>query len=264
MLTPTESTIIQGDARARLADLPADFFSMCVTSPPYWSLGSHVVDDEIGAENDLVDYISDLVRVFQQVKRVLAADGTFWLILGDTYISGTGPGRAPGTSHKPHTPRGLKPTDLVGTAWRAAFALQADGWYLRSEIIWEKPNAGRERVNDRPSRCHDHLFLLAKSEKYRFDHEAIEETSLGGRISSPSVWSVDTQAVPGIDYATFPVALIEPCILAGSRPGDFVLDPFFGSGTVGVAARKLGRRYVGIEIEARYVELAQARIASNP
>jgi site-specific DNA-methyltransferase (cytosine-N4-specific) len=156
----------------------------------------------------------------------------------------------------------LKPKDLIGVPWRVAFALQAAGWYLRSEIIWEKPNANPESVRDRPVRCHEHIFLLTKNEKYFYDRDAIKEPANGtGKTRyKRTVWSVNTEALKEAHFATFPTALIEPCILAGSKPGDYILDPFFGSGTVGLVSKTLGRKYVGVEISEDYVKLAKRRI----
>ncbi len=245
MLQITNSAIIEGDARTVLADLPPDFFQMCVTSPPYWGLRDYGVDDQIGAEVKLEDYITSLVDVFEEVKRVLRPDGTFWLNIGDTYTSGNRGWRAPdkklpqrAMTYRPPTPDGLKPKDLIGVPWRVAFALQTAGWYLRSEIIWEKPNVNPESVRDRPVRSHEHIFLLTKNEKYYYDREATKEKANGGTRYKRSVWSINTEPFREAHFATFPPALIEPCVLAGSRERDYVLDPFFGSGTVGLVAQR--------------------------
>jgi site-specific DNA-methyltransferase (adenine-specific) len=161
---------------------------------------------------------------------------------------------------RPDTPEGLKPKDLQGIPWRLAFALQDDGWYLRADVIWNKPNAMPESVKDRPTRAHEYIFMLTKSERYYYDHAAVKEPN--GR-NCRSVWSIHTQAFPGAHFATFPPKLIEPCIRASSRIGDYVLDPFFGSGTTGVVAQQLGRKYVGIELHPEYVALAAARLATH-
>jgi site-specific DNA-methyltransferase (cytosine-N4-specific) len=262
----SDSTIIENDARIILKEFPSDFFQACITSPPYWGLRDYGVDGQIGAEVKLEDYIISLVKVFEEVKRVLKPDGTFWLNIGDTYTSGNRGWRAPdrklpqrAMSYRPPTPDGLKPKDLVGVPWRMAFALQSAGWYLRAEIIWDKPNANPESVRDRPIRSHEHIFLFTKNENYYYDREATKEKSNGGTRYKRSVWSIKTEAYKDAHFATFPPALVEPCILAGSKPGDFVLDPFFGTGTVGLVARKLNRKFVGIEISPEYIELAKKR-----
>jgi site-specific DNA-methyltransferase (adenine-specific)/site-specific DNA-methyltransferase (cytosine-N4-specific) len=164
--------------------------------------------------------------------------------------------------YRPPTPEGLKPKDLIGLPWRLAFALQADGWYLRSDIIWYKPNCQPESVKDRPTRAHEYIFLLSKSEKYYYDYESVCEPTNGGGTcrNRRTVWAVNTEAFPEAHFATFPTSLIEPCILAGSEPGDRVLDPFLGSGTVGEACLKLGRRFLGIELNPEYAEIAKARL----
>jgi site-specific DNA-methyltransferase (adenine-specific) len=160
-------------------------------------------------------------------------------------------------SYRPPTPDGLKPKDLVGIPWKVAFALQRAGWYLRSEIIWEKPNCMPESVKDRPTRSHEYIFLLSKSSRYYYDSESSTET--GGR-KRRTVWSIPTEPFPGAHFATFPPKLISPCILVGSAPGDWVLDPFFGSGTVGIVCEQYSRHYIGIELNTEYVELAVNRI----
>jgi site-specific DNA-methyltransferase (adenine-specific) len=263
----TEPTVFQGDAAQVLACLPSDFFRCCVTSPPYWGLRDYGEGGQIGAEDDPESYVNRLVSVFDQVRRVLKEDGTFWLNIGDTYTSGNRGYRAPdkknpvrAMSYRAKTPDGLKPKDLVGIPWRLALALQQAGWYLRSDIIWEKPNCMPESVKDRPTRCHEYVFLLSKSLHYYYDHEDIRETP--GR-NRRTVWSVPTEPFPDAHFATFPSRLIEPCILAGSKPGDWVLDPFFGSGTVGVVCEQQHRNYVGIELNPDYVRMAVRRIRNT-
>ena len=159
---------------------------------------------------------------------------------------------------RPDTPEGLKPKDLLGVPWRLAFALQDEGWYLRMDVIWNKPNVTPESVKDRPTRAHEYLFMLTKSERYYYDRTAVLEEN--GR-NRRSVWSINTQAFEGAHFATFPRALVEPCLLASTRPGDCILDPFFGSGTVGIVAHDLHRRYVGIELHPEYVAMAVSRLA---
>jgi site-specific DNA-methyltransferase (adenine-specific) len=225
---------------------------------------------QIGLEETLPQFVNRLVAVFAELRRVLSDDGVLWLNLGDGYTSGNRGYRAPdkknparAMSVRPDTPEGLKPKDLLGLPWRLAFALQEDGWYLRSDIVWEKPNAMPESVKDRPSRSHEYLFMLSKSERYFYDHEAVKEAAVNGnRRNRRSVWSINTQATAHAHYAVFPLALIEPCLLACSRPEDFVIDPFFGSGTVGLACQRLGRRFAGIELNPAYVELALGRLAT--
>jgi site-specific DNA-methyltransferase (cytosine-N4-specific) len=261
------SQILGGDAAGVLARLPAGSCRCCVTSPPYWGLRDYGVPGQIGSEEEPAEYVRRLVEVFAGVRRVLADDGTLWLNVGDSYTSGNRGYRAPdrknpvrAMGYRARTPSGLKPKDLVGIPWRLAFALQDDGWYLRSDVVWEKPNCMPESVRDRPTRSHEYLFLFAKSERYLYRSERLRE---GNGRRRRSVWSIPTEPFPGAHFATFPPALVEPCILAGSDPGDRVLDPFFGSGTVGLVARRLGRRYVGIEINPEYVALARARLAAE-
>jgi site-specific DNA-methyltransferase (adenine-specific) len=222
------------------------------------------VAGQIGAEEDPADYINRLVAVFDQVRRVLCDDGTLWLNVGDSYTSGNRGYRAPdkknpvrAMTYRAGTPGGLKPKDLVGVPWRLAFALQEAGWYLRSDIIWEKPNCMPESVKDRPTRSHEYLFLFSKSLKYYYDSESIRESN--GR-NRRTVWPIPTEPFPGAHFATFPPQLVEPCVLAGSVPGDWVLDPFFGAGTVGVVCEQQARNYVGIELNPEYVSLATERI----
>lgn len=264
-----ESQIIVGDALEELPKLASDRFRCCVTSPPYWGLRDYDVDGQIGAEEDLFVYIDRLVDVFREVRRVLADDGTLWLNIGDSYTSGNrrwratdkkNPARA--MSYRPPTPAGLKPKDLIGVPWRLALALQDDGWYLRSDIIWHKPNTQPESVKDRPTRAHEYLFLFSKSEKYHYDHAAIQEPAIGeeGWRNRRTVWSINTEAFPEAHFATFPPALVSPCILAGSSTGDTVLDPFFGSGTVGAVSVNHQRKFVGIELNPEYVEIAERRL----
>ena len=279
-----------------------------VTSPPYWGLRDYGTAGQLGLEPTPAEYVEKMVAVFREVKRVLRGDGTLWLNLGDSY-AGSGKGRNADGTHqeggkqgtnagtvvglltKTEAPDGLKPKDLVGIPWRVAFALQADGWWLRSDIIWAKPNPMPESVTDRPTKAHEYLFLMAKSGWYYYNNDAIREPSedklgtdrfkngcgvgdrsSGGEVSldkhreynplgrnKRSVWTVTTQPYKEAHFATFPEALVEPCILAGSRPGDLVLDPFTGSGTVLRVARGLQRKAVGIDLSRKYLELANAR-----
>lgn len=264
-----QCSIVVGDALAVLRDLPDRTFRCCVTSPPYWGLRDYGIPQQIGAEGDLGEYVANIVSVFREVRRTLADDGTLWLNLGDSYTSGgrtwraldrKNPARAMG--YRPDTPEGLKPKDLVGVPWRVAFALQADGWYLRSDIIWHKPNCQPESVKDRPTRAHEYLFLLSKSEQYYYDHAAIRERANGEKTyrNRRTVWSINTEAFPEAHFATFPPTLVAPCILAGSRERDLVLDPFFGSGTVGEVCMGLGRSFMGIELNPDYARIAIRRL----
>lgn len=259
-----ESTVFQSDATALLKKLPEKLFRCCVTSPPYWGLRDYGIDGQIGAEEQPADYVRRLVGVFEEVRRVLTDDGTLWLNIGDSYTSGNRAYRAPdrknpvrAMTYRAPTPEGLKPKDLIGIPWRLAMALQEAGWFLRSDIIWEKPNCMPESVKDRPTRSHEYLFLLTKSVKYYYNHLNIQEPN--GR-NRRTVWSIPTEPFPGAHFATFPPKLVEPCILAGSKPGDWVLDPFFGSGTVGVVCEEQRRNYVGIELNPEYVKIALQRI----
>ncbi|MBI2425031.1 MAG: site-specific DNA-methyltransferase [Candidatus Hydrogenedentes bacterium] len=264
----TDSAILEGDALNALRILPPRFAQCVVTSPPYWGLRDYHIDGQIGLEPTLPQFINHLVAVFNEVKRVLRDDGILWLNIGDGYTSGNrryraadkkNPARAMTT--RPDTPDGLKPKDLQGIPWRLAFALQEDGWYLRSDIVWNKPNAMPESVKDRPTRSHEYLFMLTKSKQYYYDYDAIRETGLDGRYRNRrSVWDVNTQAFSDSHFATFPAKLIEPCIAASTRKDDYVLDPFFGSGTVGVVCTHKHRRYVGIELNPDYVLLAAKRL----
>lgn len=304
-----KARIIVGDCLEVLKGMGAGSVQTCVTSPPYWGLRDYGVSGQLGLEKSPDEYVSKMVEVFREVRRVLKDDGTLWLNLGDSYnayngnagpSSGFSRGSAADTQrpkltsgHGLRTP-GLKPKDLVGIPWRMAFALQADGWYLRQDIIWHKPNPMPESVRDRCTKAHEYIFLLSKSERYYFDSESILEpfsdrefrgklkgergsqayaaargndrTNSGGfpRVrngrNKRSVWSVISRPFKGAHFATFPPDLIEPCVLAGSRVGDTVLDPFSGAGTTGVVALKHGREYVGIDLNPQYVDIAEKRI----
>ncbi|RJO60688.1 MAG: site-specific DNA-methyltransferase [Dehalococcoidia bacterium] len=263
-----DSLILEGDALHALRLLPSSSVQCVVTSPPYWGLRDYGIDGQIGLETTLPQFLNHLVAIFNEVKRVLRDDGTLWLNIGDGYTSGNRGYRATDKKNparamtvRPDTPEGLKPKDLQGIPWRLAFALQNDGWYLRSDIVWHKPNAMPESVKDRPTRAHEYLFMLTKSERYLYDYEAVKEVGLNGKLRNRrSVWNINTQAFPDAHFATFPPKLIDPCILASSKPGDYVLDPFFGTGTVGVVCLQQYRRYVGIELHPEYVAIAAKRL----
>jgi site-specific DNA-methyltransferase (adenine-specific)/site-specific DNA-methyltransferase (cytosine-N4-specific) len=264
--------ILEGDARTELASLPNDLFQACITSPPYWGLRDYAEPGQLGAEERLDDYVHDLVEVFEHVRRTLKPDGTLWLNIGDGYTSGDRGWRAPDKKNpsramgfRPPTPDGLKPKDLLGVPWRVAFALREAGWYLRSDVIWYKPNCQPESVKDRPTRSHEYLFLFSRSERYYYDADtAREPVAVGqGTRNRRSVWSIPTEP-EGLGHpAPFPVGLVEPCLLATTKRGDYVLDPFFGVGTVGLVAGMHGRRYVGIELKREYAEVARRRLAGT-
>jgi site-specific DNA-methyltransferase (adenine-specific) len=258
------SVLFEGGALQVLQRLPSESVQCVITSPPYWGLRDYNIPDQIGLEPTLPQFINRLLAVFSEVRRVLRQDGVFWLNIGDGYTSGNRGWRAPdkknparAMSVRPDTPEGLKPKDLLGIPWRLALALQDDGWYLRADVVWNKPNAMPESVKDRPTRAHEYLFMFTKDERYYYDREAIADPN--GR-NCRSVWNIHTQGFAGAHFATFPPKLVEPCIKAATRPCDYVLDPFFGSGTVGLVAQELGRRYVGIELRPEYVALAADRL----
>jgi DNA modification methylase len=288
-----------------LPTLEAGSVQTCVTSPPYFGLRDYGMADQIGLEATPDDFVAAMVAVFREVRRVLRDDGTLWLNLGDSYSTeskwgGSTSGKAAAGIHgsggggRAKIRHGIRDKNLLGIPWRVAFALQADGWYLRQDIIWSKPNPMPESVRDRCTKAHEYLFLLSKSPRYYFDAEAIAEPvaeSTIARLSQPkieqqtgsdrvpgktngnmkavgngetrnkrSVWSVATKPFKGAHFATFPVELVEPCILAGSRPGDLVLDPFMGAGTTAVAASMHGRSWVGCELNPEYHEIANERL----
>lgn len=247
-----------------LSRIPAGSVQCVITSPPYWGLRDYNLPGQIGLDETLPQYLNHLVAVFTAIRRVLRDDGTLWLNIGDGYTSGNRGWRAPDKKNRaramntrPDTPNGLKPKDLLGIPWKLAFRLQEDGWFLRSDVVWHKPNAQPESVKDRPTRAHEYLFLLTKSERYYYDHEAVLEEN--GR-NRRSVWSVNTQPSSVDHFAAFPIKLITPCVLASTRPGEYVLDPFFGSGTVGLVCQQTERRYIGIELHPAYVRMAAERL----
>jgi DNA modification methylase len=338
--------IITGDSRTDLRELAEQSVQCCVTSPPYWGLRDYGVAGQIGQESTPDEFVKTMVQVFREVWRVLKDDGTLWLNLGDSYASSNSSEKSnkhPSRKQKgmpwradyvPDRSRhGLKPKDLIGIPWRVALALQTDGWYLRSDIIWAKQNCMPESVTDRPTRSHEYLFLLSKSPKYYYDHEAIKEPCIydvngtgtaarkarqktddksmptaerngmrpagyknsvnfegknkgaekqrghsrrhdgfngrwddmekeeqcTGMRNKRDVWTIAPANYPDAHFATYPPDLIKPCILAGSRAGDIVLDPFGGSGTTGQVALELGRRAVLVELNPEYVKLIEQR-----
>ena len=260
--------LITGDTREMIKTIPDNTFQCAITSPPYWGVRDYGVKDQIGAEPDIEDYVSDLVSVFSELRRTLKPDGTFWLNIGNTYTSGgrkwrqedsKNKGRA--MSYRPPTPQGLKKKDLIGVAWMLAMACQKEGWYLRNDIIWYKPNCQPESVRDRLTVSHEYLFLFTKSEKYYFDQNAIKEptTNGDGTKNKRTVWSINTEPCSDAHFAVFPRALVRPCLLAGTKVNDLVFDPFYGTGTVGIVAKELCRRCVGIEIKGEYTDIARKR-----
>ncbi len=291
--------IITGDALEELKRLPGTYCEMCVTSPPYFGLRNYEVDGQIGLERSPNEYVEKLVRVFREVRRVLKNDGTLWLNIGDSYATRSSSQPPTNTRNRcGHTvksvPTGYKPKDLIGIPWLLAFALRADGWYLRQDIIWKKTNCMPESVKDRCTKSHEYLFLFAKSPRYYFNAEAISEPStkrclqtalprFGGkkygdnkeeetrtksgagyiptlRRNKRDVWAIRTAGFKGAHFAVFPEELVRPCVLAGSKPGGIVLDPFAGSGTSGVVAAQEGRGFIGIEIKPEYSKMSEQRI----
>ncbi len=307
-------TILTGDAIQQLRTLPDESVQCCVTSPPYWGLRDYGTNGQLGLEKTPEEYVAKMVEIFREVRRVLRKDGTLWLNLGDSYWGGgNGPAGNFGVSDetRPNNSKGktypkhdaLKPKDLCGIPWRVAFALQADGWWLRSDIIWAKPNPMPESVTDRPTKAHEYLFLLTKSANYFYDAEAIKEPQTEGTLfrfgngkaprkpgikeggsdrkthafdaatplaileggrNKRSVWTVATAPYPEAHFATYPPDLIKPCIMAGTKCGDVILDPFAGSGTTGAVALELGRKAVLIELNPKYVALIRQRCDITP
>ena len=306
------SKILCVDAVEQLKTLADGSVNMCVTSPPYYGLRDYGECGQIGIEQTPDEYIARLVEVFDEVKRVLAKDGTLWLNIADSYA---GSGKGPMTISQngknkdvfnmenriyevPKKWEGIKPKDLIGIPWMLAFALRSRGWYLRSDIIWHKLNCSPESVKDRPTKTYEHIFLLSKSPKYYYNYKAIQEPLKQVSIErykrgrsdhskyagqqlqqginrqhtdfsefdqqfrrKRDVWEVSTNSYRMDEhFAMFPEKLIEPCILAGSAVGGVVLDPFFGSGTTGAVAKRHGREFIGIDLNARYLEKAKERI----
>lgn len=259
-------SLVCGDSQTVLRSLPEKTFASVVTSPPYWGLRCYGTEGEIGSEDTLDEYLSSLVSVFREVHRVLRDDGVLWLVVGDAYTSGHRRYRAEdkkfgprGMKIRPRTPTGLKPKELIGLPWRLAFALQDDGWFLRTDVVWAKPNPLPESVKDRPHRSHEFVFMMTKSLNYFFDRDYFEHPSLSHGRFGRSVWSVSVGRRKTGHPAAFPIELITPCVISSSRPGDLVLDPFCGSGSVGLSCLRVGRRFVGIEVVPAFVD--QARIS---
>lgn len=302
-----ENKIYQGDCIETMKAWPGGFINTCITSPPYYGLRDYGHDGQIGLEETPQAYVEKMVDVFREVKRVLRDDGTLWLNLGDSYAGNNSQasnnGRAgfgnPRERVVNRTGDGLKTKDLIGIPWMVAFALREDGWYLRQDIIWHKPNPMPESVTDRCTKAHEYIFLLSKSQKYYFDADAIKEESINTpeqqeakrnkqehkgqrdngdmrhttagftktgiyeKRNKRSVWSISTKPYSGAHFATFPPDLIEPCIMAGAPEGGIVLDPFMGSGTTAHTALRAGRKYIGCELNADYIKLANDRLSQG-
>lgn len=294
------ATILQGDVRERLAAIDDGSVQACITSPPYWGLRDYGHGNQIGLEETPEEYVAEMVAVFNEVKRVLADDGVLWLNVGDSYFNNFGGGSDTMTTGNAHAvkQRGrhnvtkhqtLKIKDLAGIPWRLAFALQNQGWYLRQDVIWHKPNPMPESVTDRCTKSHEYLFMLTKSARYFFNNDAIKEpveqdwgtrdrtegkyhnegtglrphtglTQTYDTRNKRSVWSIPTKPFKGAHFAVMPEALVEPCILASTKENDLVLDPFTGSATVAVVATKYGRNFIGTELNPEYVQIAVNRI----
>jgi DNA modification methylase len=301
----TPNTIYEGDCIETMKQWEAGCVHTCITSPPYYGLRDYGHEGQIGLEETPEAFVAKMVEVFREVKRVLRDDGTLWLNLGDSYAGSGGAGNQFGQLDKGLAkykqggkPKeiGLKPKDLIGIPWMVAFALRADGWYLRQDIIWHKPNPMPESVTDRCTKAHEYIFLFSKSQKYHFDASAIREPlanpertnfQSGSRPNGEnkdrndndlsvrskdavyenrnkrSVWTVTTKPYSGAHFATFPPDLIEPCILAGAPNGGIVLDPFMGSGTTAHTALRAGRQYVGCELNGEYIKLANKRLSQG-
>ena len=265
--------VICGDATHALKLLPDRSIQTVVTSPPYWSLRDYGVEEQIGRNDSLRGYLKSIVCTFEQIRRVLRDDGTVWLNVGDSYTSGNRRYRAPDRKNRaramavrPPTPEGLKPKDLIGVPWRLAFALQDAGWWVRSEVIWHKPNAHPESVRDRPTKAHETVFLLSKHKDYYYDHEIVK----GPRDRRlRTVWEIPTEPVRRVNGkvddhpAMMPLSLARCCVAITTHDDGIVLDPYAGSGTTLLAARELGRRWVGIEIKPDFVDLIERRLSTS-
>lgn len=291
--------IREGDVLDRIREIPDESVHCVITSPPYWGLRDYGFAGQIGLEATPEAYVARMVEIFREVRRVLRSDGTCWLNIGDSYTSGGRATRAPDRKYlgpresevRAATPHGLKPKELVGIPWRIAFALQSEGWWLRSDIIWAKPNAMPESVADRPTLAHEYLFLLTKAGRYYYDADAIRERGVdlarqrrdrigganghkvrhspGSMIGASttrnarSVWSITTEPYTEAHFATFPPELPRRCIAAGCPPGGVVLDPFAGVGTTVMVALRLGRSAIGIELNPEYAAMARRRIVAD-
>jgi len=276
-----ESKIINSDCLEGLKQIERNSVQTCITSPPYWQLRDYGQKDQLGTEKTPEEFVTRIVEIFREVRDVLRDDGTVWINLGDTFCGGggycpTAPSNQAGSKQstnrgvkaKPRpVPPGFKAKDLVGIPWMAAMALRADGWYLRADIIWEKSNGMPEAVKDRPTRCHEYVFLLTKNPHYFYNAEAVKEETTEGnnKRNKRSVWKINQKPYAGAHFAVFPEELVKTCMLAGSKEGDLVLDTFVGSGTTGAVANKLKRNFIGIDLNPDYCIMAQERIKKeNP
>ena len=282
-----KDTILFGDCRKTISTI-TEPVKMCVTSPPYYGLRDYGGEEnQIGMEESPEKYVDQLVEVFRNVREVLTDDGTLWLNIGDSYYNYRSDGNYPKqtvsktrqdlptkTPVRGNKLEGYKSKDLIGIPWLLAFALRKDGWYLRQDIIWNKPNPMPESVKDRCTKSHEYIFLLSKSKNYYYDNESIKEPTKENGAGSysgitkgnttknkRSVWTVNKRPYKGAHFATFPPELIEPCIKAGSQKGDIILDPFIGSGTTAMVAKSLGRHYIGCELHESYNDLIQNRVS---
>ena len=318
-LAPSEielNTTLIGDCRETLKQLPDGCINACITSPPYWGLRDYGTAEQLGLESTPDEYVENMVQVFREVRRVMRDDGTLWLNLGDSYVAGatgslgnyTGSDYGFDATHKTTQEsakrpdkkvEGLPTKSMVGIPWRVAFALQADGWILRQDIIWHKPNPMPEPVTDRCTKAHEYIFLMSKKSKYFFDNEAIRvpytepinrwggeklkakghstwdegtgHTTYRDRNIRPnpdgknkrSVWTVNTSPYKDAHFAVFPPHLIEPMVLAGCPEKGIILDPFMGSGTTGMVAQSLGRSWIGCELNPEYVEMQRKRTSQQ-
>lgn len=267
--------IMQGNCLQLLQTLETNSVQTCVTSPPYWQLRDYGTPDQLGSESTPEEFVKSLTNVFREVRRVLREDGTLWLNLGDTYCGGggycpTAPSNQAGSKQSTNRgvkaksrpiPMGFKARDLVGLPWMAAMALRADGWYLRGDIIWEKTNGMPEKVTNRPTRCHEYVFLLSKEQTYFYSASEVAEDAVGGgKRNRRSVWRIPQKAYAGAHFAVFPEELVQTCLKAGSKVGDLVLDPFSGSGTTGAVAVSMGRNFIGMDLNVDYCAMASERI----
>ena len=305
-----KNTIINGNSLEVLKSLPDNSIDCCVTSPPYYALRDYGCDGQIGLEETPEKYIESLCDVFSEVRRVLTPEGTLWLNIGDSY-NGNKVGNTEVVKNKKVSESNdfhkklwseAKPKDLIGIPWMLAFALRSQGWYLRQDIIWHKPNPMPESVTDRCTKSHEYIFLLSKSQKYYFDYESIMEpcadqernnfqsgsranginkdrndNDLGERSKTwkpktidnqkvrnkRDVWEVNTKPCKEAHFATYPFELIKPCILAGCPENGIVLDPFMGSGTTAIVARSLNRNYLGVELNPEYIKIAHKRLEKH-
>ena len=270
-----KSLIVQGDALLALRAIPTRSVQSCVTSPPYWGLRDYGISGQIGIEPELIVYMRAIRKVFKQVKRILSDDGVLWLNIGDTYSSGNrkwrapdkrNPHRAMSKDQRPDNPPEIKNKELIGLPWRIALVLQKQGWYWRSDCIWQKPNAQPESVKDRPTNSHEYVMLFSKSEMYWYDADAVAESSNSGGNglrNLRSVWTIPTQNSPVSHAAPFPAELARICIESSAGEGAIVLDPFMGSGTVGEVCKILGRNFVGIELKPEYCSASLTRLGIN-